>query len=548
MTTALGRSGSQPDILLVMADQLAPHFTSTYGHPLVKTPHLDALAERGVRFDAAYCHAPLCAPSRFTMLSGMAASTIGAWDNASEFPASVPTISHHLRLGGYRTILSGKMHFVGPDQLHGYEERLTTDIYPADFAWTPDWENAGKRIDKWYHNMDVLADAGPAVTTYQIDYDEEVGFAARRKLLDIARDDDDRPFFLTASFIHPHDPYVARPEWWNLYDHDAIDLPDPYDLGTADPHTRRIRAGIQADTVGYTEDQVRNARHGYYANTSYFDDWLGRLVATLAEIGRLDRTVIIVTSDHGDMLGDRGVFFKMSFHERSARVPLVMAGPGIGGADGGATVAGACSLLDLLPTVVDIATDGDGLSDRIDTTGWAGRSLWPEATGIGVGDDGDLGETTGEYMGEMTAHPMFMIRRGRYKFISCVGDPDQLYDLDVDPLERNNLVPSPGGETEVASSEIVETVQHDIPLTPENDAGDYRELAASFAAEVARRWDSDAIRDRVIESQRRRRILHAALSTGPLTSWDHLPANDVANSYVRNHQDWAESGPKMRFP
>ncbi|MDH3299343.1 MAG: choline-sulfatase [Acidimicrobiia bacterium] len=559
MTTRSGRSGDQPDILLVMADQLAPHFTSTYGHPLVKTPHLDALAERGVRFDAAYCHAPLCAPSRFTMLSGLTASTIDAWDNASEFPASIPTLSHHLRLAGYRTILSGKMHFVGPDQLHGYEERLTTDIYPADFAWTPNWEKADERIDKWYHNMDVLADAGAAVTTYQIDYDTEVGQTARRRLLDIARDRDDRPFFLTASFIHPHDPYVARPEWWDLYDHDAIDLPDPYDLDTADPHTCRIRAGIQADAVGgsgaaFATDQLRNARHGYYANTSYFDDWLGRLVTTLEEIGRLDRTVIIVTSDHGDMLGDRGVFFKMSFHERSARVPLVMAGPGIDGAADGSTVDNACSLLDLLPTVVDIATDGRGLddegaTDHVDTGAWAGRSLWPAATG-GVDE---IDETTGEYMGEMTSHPMFMIRRGRYKFISCATDPDQLYDLEVDPLERNNLITPivrASGEAGEAPPDPVAgpPALDSMPLTPVSAAGDYRELAASFAAEVVERWDSDAIRERVIESQRRRRILHEAMSTGALTSWDHLPVNDVANAYVRNHQDWAESGPRMRFP
>ncbi len=548
MTTGFGSGGFRPDILLVMADQLAPHFTSTYGHPLVKTPHLDSLAERGVRFDAAYCHAPLCAPSRFTMLSGMAASTIGAWDNASEFPASIPTLMHHLRRAGYRTILSGKMHFVGPDQLHGYEERLTTDIYPADFAWTPDWDKADDRIDKWYHNMDVLADAGQAVTTYQIDYDEEVGHAARRKLLDIARDGDDRPFFLTASFIHPHDPYVARPEWWGLYDHDAIDLPDPYDLDTADPHTSRIRAGIQADTVGYTTEQLRNARHGYYANTSYFDDWLGRLVTTLREIGRLDRTVIIVTSDHGDMLGDRGVFFKMSFHERSARVPLVMAGPGIDGAAGGSTVANACSLVDLVPTMVDVATDGRGTGDHVDTDTWAGRSLWPLATG----EHDDVDETTGEYMGEMTSHPMFMIRRGRYKFIACATDPDQLYDLEADPLERHNLVPAvvPAVDTVPAGngSGLDAPVAADVPPTPANEAGDYRELAASFAAEVTERWDSDAIRQRVIESQHRRRLLHEAMSTGARTSWDHLPVNDVANAYVRNHQDWAESGPKMRFP
>ncbi len=557
MTTRSGGVGGRPDILLVMADQLAPHFTSTYGHPLVRTPHLDALAERGVRFDAAYCHAPLCAPSRFTMLSGLTASTIGAWDNAAEFPASIPTLTHYLRLAGYRTILSGKMHFVGPDQLHGYEQRLTTDIYPADFAWTPDWDKADERIDKWYHNVDVLADAGPAVTTYQIDYDEEVGHTARRKLLDIARDSDDRPFFLTASFIHPHDPYVARPEWWDLYDHDAIDLPDPYDLDTADPHTRRIRAGIQADTVGGPEgafptDQLRNARHGYYANASYFDDWLGRLVTTLEEIDRLERTVIVVTSDHGDMLGDRGVFFKMSFHERSARVPLVMAGPGIEGADEGVTAPNVCSLIDLLPTLVDVATDGrglddQGLTDHVDSGRWAGRSLWPLATG---GTD-DVDETTGEYMGEMTSHPMFMIRRGRYKFISCAADPDQLYDLEVDPLERNNLI-TPAGDAASADSAtaiiVDQTVREEVPLAPVTDAGDYRELAASFAAEVAERWDSEAIRERVIESQRRRRILQEAMSTGARTSWDHLPVNDVANAYVRNHQDWAESGPRLRFP
>ena len=212
MLCEMGARG-QPNVLLVMADQLAPHFTGTYGHPLVSTPHLDALAERGVRFDAAYCNSPLCAPSRFAMMAGRSISKISAWDNASELTASTPTIAHYMGMAGYRTVLAGKMHFVGPDQLHGFDERLTTDIYPADFAWTPDWTRPGERVDKWFHNMDPVHEAGQAVTTHQIDYDEEVGYVARRKLLDLARDGDDRPFFLVASIIHPHDPYVARPEW-----------------------------------------------------------------------------------------------------------------------------------------------------------------------------------------------------------------------------------------------------------------------------------------------------------------------------------------------
>ncbi|NNF53657.1 MAG: choline-sulfatase [Acidimicrobiales bacterium] len=499
-----------PNILLIMADQLAPHFTGTYGHPLVKTPHLDALAEHGVRFDAAYCHSPLCAPARFTMLAGQSVASIGAWDNAAEFLASTPTIAHYLGLAGYRTILSGKMHFIGPDQLHGFDERLTTDIYPADFAWTPNWDQADERIDRWYHNMDVLHDAGTAVATYQIDYDEEVGYAARRKLLDLARSDGEQPFFMVASFIHPHDPYVARPEWWNLYDGDEIDLPDVIEPGNLDPHTKRIRRGIEADTVGYTDDQVRNARRSYYANTSYFDHWIGKLVDTLEETDQMENTVIVITSDHGDMLGDRGTWFKMSFHERSARVPLVLSGPGVQAG----TVPGACSHLDLLPTLLDIATDGRPWPTPVSNL--EGRSLWAAATGGTAPAD----ETTAEYCAEMTSHPMFMIRRGQFKYIHCDTDPPLLFDLTSDPDERINLATDP----------------------------DHTTVSDDFAAEVQKRWNSDQIRTRVIESQHVRHVLYEANKTGPLVSWDYLPPNDVANSYVRNHHHWAESGPKKRYP
>ena len=117
-----------PNIVLIMADQLAPHFTGTYGHPLVKTPNMDALAATGTRFDAAYCNSPLCAPSRASFMTGQQITRIGAYDNAAEFPASIPTFAHYLRQVGYRTCLSGKMHFVGPDQMHGWHERIGRDI------------------------------------------------------------------------------------------------------------------------------------------------------------------------------------------------------------------------------------------------------------------------------------------------------------------------------------------------------------------------------------------------------------------------------------
>lgn len=498
---------TSPNIVLVMADQLAPHFTGAYGHTLVKTPHMDRLAARGARFDAAYCNAPLCAPSRFSFMSGQHVTRIAAYDNASEFPATVPTFAHYLRLKGYRTCLSGKMHFVGPDQLHGFEERLTTDIYPADHAWTPDWEMPDERIDKWYHNMDAVREAGVAATTFQIEYDEETAFFARRKIFDYAMNKV-APFCMVVSFIHPHDPYVARPEWWDLYDHDAIDMPGSPEAG--DPHSRRLMKGIEADKVAVSDEEVRNARHAYYANTSYFDSKLGDIIQALEESGQLDDTVIIVTADHGDMLGERGLWYKMSFFEHSARVPLIVAGPGVVNR----TVSEPCSLVDLLPTFLDIAGgEWPDLGMPLD-----GRSLWLLARG--AVQEGE-GEAICEYCAECApANPLFMIRRGRFKYIHCDVDPPQLYDLKADPMERTNLA--------------------DDPVLAER--------AAAFAAEVKERWDSAAIRENVLATQRQRRAIHAAMEAGTLTSWDYQPRREASQEFVRNHMDWTEAAEKMRFP
>ncbi len=497
---------SRPNIVIIMADQLAPHFTGTYGHPVVKTPHMDALAARGMRFDAAYCNSPLCAPSRFSFMAGQLITNIAAYDNAAEFPATIPTFAHYLRSAGYRTCLSGKMHFVGPDQLHGFEERITTDIYPSDHAWTPDWEQPDERIDKWYHNMDSVKEAGEAATTFQIEYDEEVAFFARRKIFEYAMDNV-QPFCMVASFIHPHDPYVARPEWWNLYGDDDIDMPADHTALEQDPHTARLMAGIEADVTDCSDDEIRAARRAYYANTSYFDSKIGELTRSLEEAGLLDNTVVIVTADHGDMLGERGLWYKMSFFEHSARVPLVMAGPGVmnGVSDK------ACSLVDILPTLLDIADTDPELGMPID-----GRSLWPVAT---TGQDTN-DEAIAEYCAECAASPIFMIRRGALKYIHCDIDPPQLFDVVADPLERNNLAEHP----------------------------DFQAQMTAFAEEVAERWDSTAIKQNVIRTQIQRRAIHKAMEEGRITSWDYQPVRDASNEYVRNHMDWTVAAERTRFP
>ena len=167
----------RPNVLLLMVDQLAAGWLPAYGHDVVRAPSLDALAEQGVVFDSAYCPSPLCAPSRAALLTGRLPSRIGVYDNAAELRASEPTVTHRLRAAGYDTCLSGKMHFVGPDQLHGFEQRLTTDVYPADLDWTPDWRAPLTERLPWYHTMESVLTPGVCAASMQMDYDDEVSTA-----------------------------------------------------------------------------------------------------------------------------------------------------------------------------------------------------------------------------------------------------------------------------------------------------------------------------------------------------------------------------------
>ena len=498
---------TRPNIVVIMADQLAPQFTSTYGHPLVQTPHLDALAARGMRFDAAYTNSPLCAPARFAFMAGQLATRIGAYDNAAEFPASIPTFAHYLRQVGYRTCLTGKMHFVGPDQLHGFEDRLTTDVYPSDHAWTPNWDESTERIDKWYHNMDSVKEAGTAATTFQLDYDEEVAFTAKRRMFDYAKHRD-TPFAMVVSFIHPHDPYVARPEFWDRYDGVEIDL--PVSPMAEDPHSQRLYTAIEAADVEVTDEQAARARRAYYANTTYVDAKIGEIVQTLDEAELLDDTIIVFTADHGDLLGERGLWYKMSTLDHSMRVPMVMAGPGITHG----TSPEPCSLIDLLPTMLDWSAPGAWPTLGADLDG---RSLAAAAGGAAPDPDATA---LGEYCGEGSAHPIFMIRRGRWKYVQCDIDPPMLFDMDADPGELHNLAADPT----------------------------HAEVEAAFAAEVETRWDSAAIRADVLASQRMRRAVHAGMSVGRRVDWDYQPRRDASEEYVRNHMDWTVAAATTRFP
>ena len=492
----------RPNLLFIMADQLAPQVLPAYGRSQVQTPHLDRLAEEGVVFENAYCNFPLCAPARFSMLSGRLPSRIGAFDNAVEFPASVPTFHHYLRHAGYRTCLAGKMHFVGPDQLHGYEERVTTDVYPADFLWTPDWRIDDETWLEWYHDMSRVLEAGPHRRSVNVAYDDEAEFEAIRWLHEYADGGDDRPFALTVSFISPHDPYLAPPYWWERYRDVEIDPPRVADipLEERDAHSRRhwFLTGRHRAEVG--ESGVLHMRRAYYALTSYIDAKVGRLLETLRAIGTADDTLVVFTSDHGDSLGERGLFFKMSFFEWSVRVPLIVHAPF---AFAPRRVRANVSHLDLFPTLLEAAGDGalPELAPPID-----GRSLAPLASGGGR-DWPDL--VCAEYTAEGVRAPLLMVRKGPHKLISSPGDPPMLFDLDNDPDEIENLAGHPACAA----------------------------VRAQLEAVVAETWDVDALGAAVRESQSVRRLVSAALDTGTRTSWDFQPIRDASRLYFRESGD-----------
>jgi choline-sulfatase len=357
----------RPNILIVMVDQLSGTFFPDGPAGFLHAPHLKALAARSARFVNAYTTSPLCLPARASFAAGQLPSRTRVYDNAAEFAAAIPTFAHHLRRAGYFTCLSGKMHFVGPDQLHGFEERLTTDIYPADFGWTPDYRKPGERIDWWYHNLGSVTGAGVAETTNQLEYDDEVAFFANQKLWQLARESDDaerRPWCLMVSFTHPHDPYVTRRRFWDLYEGSAGLEPKvgPIAFEAQDPHSKRLLLACNYARFNVTGDDVRRSRRAYFANVSYLDEKVGDLIDALRRTRMLDDTVIVFCSDHGDMLGERGLWFKMNFFEGSARVPLMAAGPGIAAGTHRAPV----SILGLTPHVLRLRGNREGRHRGLD--------------------------------------------------------------------------------------------------------------------------------------------------------------------------------------
>lgn len=484
---------NQPNILLIMADQLVPFLIGAYGHPVVQTPNLDRLAAEGIRFDAAYTPYPLCAPARAALLTGRYASRFGCFDNAALFPADQPTLAHYLTNAGYDTILSGKMHFIGPDQLHGYRWRLTTDVFPANIDWVPtlDGEEKGGHAQNY-----VQPNVGVRPWTKFLAYDEEVQFRALEYIRGRGYSKAQTPFFLTVSFHNPHDPFHVTRELWNLYEDQPIDIPDyPANLtetySALDRWLNTVHGTAEVDLCG--PEKLRALRRAYYGLVTYVDRKVGELITALEETGQRDNTIILFTSDHGDMLGEKGMVQKRCFYEWSARVPLIFQFPDRMSA--GHQVSAPVSLLDLLPTLLDLA--GVRKESRLPVEGHSFVELL-----AGADDPGRF--VFSEYHVEKVKAPSFMVRRGKYKYVYIHEHGGQLFDLEADPGEWNNL----SGQAQV------------------------KDVEAELEALILERFDPEQLAAAGRESVRRRLIIKEALRRNDV-HWDYTPSFDAARQYVR---------------
>lgn len=488
-------TGKKPNILLIEADQMAAFPLSFYnpdGQAL--TPNLDALARTGVVFDNAYSNSPLCCPSRASKFTGRLPSGHEVWGNGSEFAADIPTMMHFLKSSGYRTAVSGKCHFIGPDQLHGFDRRLTTDMYPSDFGWTIDWEprvdhRAGTSVQK-------LKVSGPCKTNNQILYDSEVQFRTVEFLRHEALEQPDSPFFLHVSYTQPHESYQSTPKYLDLYKDKDIAGPRVKGEPTPNAVTDWLHVHHGIDQFAPSEERVRESRRAYYAMISHIDELVGEIVAELKHLGLLDDTIIVFCSDHGDMMGERNMWFKRTFYEHSLKVPLLVCAPRHYAAG---RVADCVTLADLCPTIAEIG-GAKAVSDRY------GSKDSASFLGLLTGHpEGWRNTAIAEYFGPGVEQPWLAIRRGDFKYVYIRNHPSLLFNIADDPDEITDLIDDPA----------------------------YRAIAAELRAALLRDLDIDAVTAKAVESKKTRRFLHDTLEGSEGYVWDYTPDFDGSKRYVR---------------
>ena len=421
----------QPNILFICADEHTRGALGCYGAANISSPNLDRLAARGTRFTAAYTTSPLCVPARASLMTGRYVHDIGCWDNGHPYHGVPPGWAHRLRDLGYRTVSIGKNHFRSTADDNGFDTELLAmhvrfgigDLFGMlrkDAAVYPGESSGGKPV----RGPAIMAEAAGAGETNHTRYDRAITAAACDQIEALTAET--APWALYVSFVAPHFPLIAPQEFYDLYPHDRIAWPLQYAPGTRPTHPV-----VQAMAKTWNFDdffdapKVLRARAGYYGLISFLDHNIGLILQALAAHDPGGETFVVYTSDHGEMLGNKGIWSTSALYEESVGVPLILSGPGIAG---GAAMRTPISHIDVLPTLLDMAGDT--------AAGYPGRSL------LSLSDDPDRAVFS-EYHAGGSITGCFMLRLGRWKYHHYVGYGPELFDLENDPTETCDLAGDP---------------------------------------------------------------------------------------------------------
>ena len=422
----------RPNILVIMTDQHSRHFLGSYGNDLVRTPNLDRLAGEGMRFTDAYTPAPLCVPGRMSFLTSMTPSRNQVWNNNHILNSGIPTWATLLSTAGYETALLGRMHFSDIDQLHGFENRPVGERQagPVGFSQKggPFWTRfPGSTSGQSRASVEI---AGKGHTHYQWS-DEERTRKACEWLTEKAGYGE-RPFAAVIGYVLPHCPFIAPKDLFEYY-YDKTDIPEAEADQPATITRYRDKRGILEPL---SPERIRVARAAYYGLCEHVDSLIGKVLDTLDETGLSQNTVVIYTSDHGELAGEHGCWWKSNYYEGSVGVPMIARWPGV--IEPGSVSANVCNLMDIGPTLAEIA--GTSFPYSVD-----GRSMLKIMTD--GNDESWVDQTTSELADFNGGHfASRMVRKGPWK-LWVYGDeenlPPALFNLEDDPDELNDLALDP---------------------------------------------------------------------------------------------------------
>ena len=432
--------GRKPNILLLLSDEHHYGVSGYAGDPVVQTGALDRLAADGVSFANTHCQSPVCTPSRMSFLCGKNVWNCGAWNNHWTLAPEHRTVADHFSDAGYATCLVGKMHFGGKDQHHGFGRRPYGDFHHG-LGHQPD------PIDM-FPNSGGVGYAGVSQIPESLQQEPIVSLEAAAWVEEHCAAEPEQPWFMCASYCKPHAPLVCPSRYLERYRGrvPSVEL-EADDEAALHPYPTTQRENYAMAEL--SREQHDLGRAAYWGCVDFLDDCIGMLLWRLEQAGALEDTIIVYTSDHGDMIGNHGLWWKAIFYEEAVRVPFLIAGPGI---PRGVRRDELAALTDLYPTLCALAglpapkgIDGVDLSPLL-TDGPAE----PPRDHI-ISAFYGCASMTQRFRSGAKGNSMRLIRTERYKYVNTFEQGDLFFDLQDDPREFHNRIDDPACADEIAT-------------------------------------------------------------------------------------------------